>query len=191
MLRRASWLFALALLLIGGGAVYAQEPGAKSSDAKPGDATRLDELAKDLGVLKKQAEETAVLLRKMTDQLDRMTEVTQQTQKNANELKALRDRLERAELDLARIKADAGARRSFGYDPPATQLGRGTIRLENTYSMPMTVLVGGVAYTIQPNETRYVEHGAGSFTYEVPGVQAPVVRTLAAGETFVVRIHTR
>jgi TolA-binding protein len=188
MTRLGSWILAVALLLAGSALAAAQDSPLKSSDARPGDAARLDELAKDLAALKKQAEETGALLRKMTEQLERMTDLTVQTQKNAGDLKALRDRLERLELDVARLQTDGGARRSY-YGP--TPLGRGTIRLENIHGLPMSVIVDGVTYTVLPNETRYVDHAAGSFSYEVPGVQAPVWRQLAVGETFVIRIYTR
>lgn len=192
MLRRALWSFCLFALLA---PAVAARQDAKPSDAKPAEAPKLEEVAKNLASLQKQAEETAQLLKKMTEQLDKLTDVSLQTQANAADLKKLRERLEKLEVDVVRLESAAEkARRSFAAEPPPSSgsaAGRGTLRLENAYSLPMSVLVDGVTYTLQPGEIRNVERTAGSFTYEVPGVQANVLRSLTAGETFTIRIYPR
>jgi septal ring factor EnvC (AmiA/AmiB activator) len=105
---------------------------------------------------------------------------------------ALRDRLDRLEERLNRLGEGltqiqrAGAGRVA---PPAATVPMGQIQLTNLYWTPITVVVDGVAYTLMPNETRYLPKQAGNFTYEVLGVQASVLRALAAGETFTIRIN--
>jgi TolA-binding protein len=81
--------------------------------------------------------------------------------------------------------------------PPSTRISRSpaaggsaTIRLVNSYADPVTVVVNGTAYRLEPGETRLLRDRApGRFTYEVPGVREAVDRELRAGETFTIHVH--
>lgn len=163
--------------------------GTKPSDVRPQPDSTLDRLGKDLAELKKQSEDATSVLKRLSDQLEKLGGLPDKVQTQADELRKLRERLEALELETARLKSDAAnARRSYAINPSSA---RANLQLENTFTLPMTVYVDGIAYSLQPGETRFLEKSAGSFTYEVPGVQAPVRRTLTAGETFVVRIYPR
>jgi TolA-binding protein len=188
MIRRGSWMFVLLMLFAFAVLARADDNGTKPSDAKP-DA----DIAKGLAAVQKQGEDTAQLLKKLTEQIDRMAA------DHAAELKKLRDRLEKLELDVVRLENAAGdkGKRAFSLEPQPGQqpqgqpAPRGTLRLENTYSLPMSVWVDGAVYTLQPGEHRLAERSAGAFSYEAPGAQARVNRTLAPGETFVIRVYGR
>jgi hypothetical protein len=74
--------------------------------------------------------------------------------------------------------------------PPAA--GTGRVRLVNTFSDAMTIIVNAKAYQLAPGETKLSDAlPAGTFTYEVLGVQPSRERQLAANETFTVTVHPR
>ena len=98
-------------------------------------------------------------------------------------------------LDLDALKNRAPVSRESAYAPSASNspsAATGRIRLVNTFLDPMTIVVNGRAYQVAPGDTRLVEAvPAGTFNYEVLGVQPRVDRTLAANETFTITVHPR
>jgi hypothetical protein len=104
-------------------------------------------------------------------------------QKTIDDLKKEVARL-RKEVDDLRKRQPPSVR--ISRSPPSTA----TIRLVNTYSDPVSVVVNGTTYRLEPGETRLLRDQApGRFTYEVPGIQNAVDRELRAGETFTIHVH--
>jgi hypothetical protein len=92
-------------------------------------------------------------------------------------------------LDELHNAAPSGTRIS-AYPPSGAAAGTGTIRLSNTYTAEVTIIVNGERYTLAPGETRVLAgRPAGAFTYEVVGVQPAVQRTLVADGTFPILVH--
>jgi FtsZ-binding cell division protein ZapB len=67
----------------------------------------------------------------------------------------------------------------------------GTVRLVNSYVLPVNVVVDGKMYTLAVNDTLSLDRLPGAFTYEVMGIQGNAVRTLSAGETLTIRVYPR
>src|SRR5262249_32081176 len=108
--------------------------------------------------------------------------------KDIDALKEEVGRLRREVEALRRKQADASRESRFGAVPIRT----GAIRLVNAYVLPMTVIVNGTRYPLEPGETRVLRgQPPGTFVYEIPGVREPVRRTLEGNETFTIRIHAR
>lgn len=99
-----------------------------------------------------------------------------------------------SEVDSLKQRMD-NFRKSFS--PPTaptpgvatTDLAR--IRMRNTFIEPVSIVVNDEAYRLEPGETYVKEIPAGGFTYEVLGIQAPVTRTLVAGEMFTINVYSR
>jgi hypothetical protein len=116
-------------------------------------------------------------------------------EKTQTDLEEIKKQLAQLRLDLDALKSRAPVNRESAYAPspsnspsPAT----GRIRLMNTFLDPMTIVVNGRAYQVGPGDTRLVEAvPAGTFNYEVLGVQSRVDRALAANETFTITVHPR
>ena len=141
--------------------------------AGPATAQQVEEITRSLN-------EMRVTMKQLTDRLDANMAMTQ---KDVNELK---DQLARTLRDLDTMRGRATENRAF-YSGPADT---GRVRLLNTYFMPVDVVVNGMVYQLMPGQERYTGSlPAGTFTYEVVGVQAPRQRALAAGQTFTVDIY--
>ena len=108
----------------------------------------------------------------------------------AEELRELAKQVEqlRKELDrtLAEMRRAPPVRRQTS-SPPAT----GRIELVNAWTGPVTILIDGGTYDLQPRQTLGLTRAAGDFRYEVRGIQVPVTRSLGAGETFTIRVGPR
>lgn len=160
--------------------------------AKPPDAATL---AKQLDDLKKGVD----ALR------DQVLGLAKDFDKDRTERQSMEVRFQQALADLAELKkqmsqvrTDMDGMRSrsttSGYTPapPAGLSSAGRLRLINSYLEPVTVVVNSKAYPLQPGETRFTDQmAAGSFNYEVVGVQPLQTRTLAPGETFTVTVYPR
>lgn len=70
----------------------------------------------------------------------------------------------------------------------AAPLATGQIIIRNDWTLPVTVSLDGIAYTLQPGQEQRIVRAAGTFTYEVHGWQLPRSRSLAGGEQFLIRI---
>ncbi len=109
------------------------------------------------------------------------------------EINDLRDQVARLRQELDAMRGPAPGSRSSYYAGPGTNApAMAHVRIDNTYFMPVDVAINGVVYQMMPGQRRYAAPlPAGTFTYEVLGIQAPVQRVLAAGETFVVSVYPR
>ncbi len=75
---------------------------------------------------------------------------------------------------------------------PDTRLGTGNLRVSNTYSQPVSVVVNGRSYRVRVGETLVLEpQPAGTFTYEVLGIQAKQTRPLDPGEDVTISVFTK
>lgn len=110
-----------------------------------------------------------------------VTELTKEVLRLQREVAALKDRMSSATQSLY------GPTRAT----PGVGAGIGRIRLRNTFAEPVSIVVNEAAYELAPGETYTMEAPAGNFTYEVLGIQRPVTRTLAVGETFTINVYTR
>jgi len=162
-----------------------QEPISKSQDDTNARLQKIeatmDALSKQVSDLKLMLEGTSALLR---------------AQANAKEIAALKEEVDklrsayqadvgRLNAELAKLQAADTTRRAFS--PPTTPP-QGTIQLYNDWYLPVTVIIDAFAYRLEPGERRSVSKPVGPFSYEVVGVQAPVIRTLTADRGFVIRI---
>jgi hypothetical protein len=148
--------------------------------------TAVDRLGERLaGMDEKLDQETRALrARGMTTDLNVAT-----AQKDINDLK---DQLARIRQDLDAMRGRSGETRSFYQGPNQLPPGTGRVRMTNTFFSPVAVAVNGAVYNLMPGEQRYsAAIPAGTFTYEVLGIQAPTQRTLAAGETYTVDVYPR
>jgi hypothetical protein len=116
-------------------------------------------------------------------------------EKTQSDLEEIKKQLAQLRLDLDALKNRAPVSRESAYAPssPNSPTGAtGRIRLVNTFPDTMTIVVNGRAYQVGPGDTRFVEAvPAGTFNYEVLGVQSRVDRALAANETFTITVHPR
>ncbi len=101
----------------------------------------------------------------------------------ARQVEDLRKKMDRT---LAEMRGGPSERRRANFPPS-----EGRIELVNAWTGPVTVLVDGTAYDLQPGEMRRLPRASGDFRYEVRGIQAPVTRKLEAGETFTIRVGSR
>jgi hypothetical protein len=115
-------------------------------------------------------------------------------EKTQVDIEDLKKQVAQLRQDLDVVKNRAPSSRESGYTPPANapSAATGRVRLVNTFMDPMTIIVNGVRYQVAPGETRLTEPvPAGTFSYEVLGVQPRLERNLAANETFTVTVYPR
>jgi protein-L-isoaspartate O-methyltransferase len=105
----------------------------------------------------------------------------------AGEVSRLRQEVQSLQAEVARLRDQLGQRvtRTSASAP-------GRIELVNQWGAAVAIVVNGQRYVLAPGQTLPLEgQPAGDFTYEVAGIQAPVMRSLAPGETFRVIVHPR
>lgn len=67
---------------------------------------------------------------------------------------------------------------------------KGTLKLVNEYATPVSLIVNGTSYPLDPQQTKEVEIPAGSFSYELLGTtDAKRSSTIKEGETVTLRIR--
>lgn len=126
-------------------------------------------------------------LKEMKASIDALTNI----QKAQTDIEELKRQVTQIRQDLDELRRTMTTTRSAGYVAPQTT-STGRVRLVNTYMEPMTVVVNGKSYPIAPGEQRYTDAlPAGTFSYEVLGVQSLRDRMLAANETFTINIYPR
>jgi hypothetical protein len=198
------WFLAVAITVVP--APRPQDPPANAKTGpEPGQTTdRADELRR----LNDKLDDLAKAIRRLEDirsaqdaQAEKLKDLAVQEAKTRSELIILGDRIKALEEELARVKSGNTEVRRSGFGPtaplPRPEGGlipittTGTLSLVNAYVFPMTIRVDGVLYSLQPGEVRTLTRSTGAFTYDVPGVQGTVARTLVAGETFTIRIGVR
>jgi hypothetical protein len=104
------------------------------------------------------------------------------------DLEGLREGISKVLAELAR---QVERRQAFSLPTGAPAVATGQVHLVNAWMTPMTVILDGLSYRLQPGESRIVSRAAGNFNYEVLGLQPPQTRTVVAGETFTIRIAPR
>jgi phage shock protein A len=177
------------------GALALSPASAADSDtpAKPPD---LATVSKQLEEMKKTLEglQTSVLAfnKAMDDEraqrIKADSDAEVRLQQLISDMSELRKQISQVRQDMDVLKA----RPSVSAYPPSGQAAAGRVRMVNSYMEPVTVVVNGRAYPLQPGETRLTDPiPSGTFTYEVLGVQPPMTRPLAAGETFTVTVYPR
>jgi ribosomal protein L29 len=187
-------------------------PGEKPAPAKPANpdeanlASRLDKLQQELMQLSKavgELKQEITVLRQGVATVDKSVDELKKDVAAVNTVlqqQMLAKRLDLLEQELARLRdtfkqemdrlqssiAQRSApevRKAF-----AAPIATGQVIIRNDWSLPVTVSVDGIAYTVSPGQEQRVVRTPGTFTYEVHGWQAPRSRTLEAGEQFLIRI---
>jgi len=101
----------------------------------------------------------------------------------------------RSEMDSLRNRVQINADRASLYNPneaAASTLGTGRVEMINDYNSPVAIVVNRRTYYLAPSEKRNSEPvPAGTFTYEVLGIQSPAVRTLGPNQIMTVRVYNR
>ena len=106
----------------------------------------------------------------------------------AGDVQAMRQQIADLRRELDDLKKRAGSTTISGY--AANGAGSGRVRMINHYAEQITVVVNDKFYKVEPGQTRLSEPiAAGTFTYEVLGVQSPRTRTVAADGTFTFEVH--
>lgn len=156
-----------------------------------------DVIVKQLAELKKSIEqlnETVKTLRSDNINADlKASKAEVDAGKAHKDIEDLKKQLAQLRVDLDELRKTSTVQKAFSLQPngkAATPMGR--IRLMNTYPEPMTIIVNDKVYHLQPQEIRLTEPlPAGTFTYEVLGVQRQRSPQLAANETFTINVHPR
>jgi hypothetical protein len=123
--------------------------------------------------------------RKRVERLEREMELTRKVLESLQDLQEVKRRL--ADLER-RVDETQRPQERVSRFPPNT----GIIRLQNRLSIPSTIVVEGVAYRLQPGETRDLPpQPAGPFTFEAladgfGSLQPRATRTLQPGQTYTI-----
>ena len=108
------------------------------------------------------------------------------------DLNALKEQYTQLKQDLDALRSKLAARPPQTSMYPSNGQGTGRVRLVNTYPQPVSILVNGRVYQLNPLETRTTEPlPAGPFTFEVIGIQDRSTRTLLPGETYQIHVYPR
>lgn len=163
-------------------------------------SVRADEpadMARELGRLNGNVEALKAQLNKIESDLKTESVTAAGGRAQLRELHDRIGQLERQVADVINARSSSTTRNYYApgsnyYTPGNTDvvngppLNRGVIRLENRYSVPVTVYVNGRAYSVPAYASREVlGMPAGMFTYEIMAegfgvIQPQVARTLAA-----------
>ncbi|MBA4062848.1 MAG: hypothetical protein C0501_03915 [Isosphaera sp.] len=111
-----------------------------------------------------------------------------------NDMKAMQDKLDKFERELAQVKA---AQQATALRPPAPaavpvdpRTGRGTVRVVNEYPVQVSIVVNGTSYRVGPQKSLDVDVPAGKFTYQLlESAAAQTESTVAEKETVRLRIR--
>jgi hypothetical protein len=206
---RRTWIvFASSVFAFAALATVAAAQDRKNTDGQPGDkpatAQQVEDLARSVNEVKTTIKQS---VDRVTDRLNVLDEKVEQeirairargalaevniatAQKDINELK---DMLGRVRQDMDTMRSRPMENRSFYSGPSGNAPGTGRVRMVNTWVLPVDVVVNGMVYQLMPGQERFsASLPAGNFTYEVVGIQAPRVRTLAAGQTFNIDVFTQ
>jgi hypothetical protein len=174
-------------------------PVADAKDAKgSSDVKKEDSVADQLKALSKQIEALNSTIKtdfgKVGEDISAIrkdilatTNKVNAAQKDVETLKTEVDRL-RKEIDALRNQVATGRVSNYPLAPGAT----GRVRLVNTFTTPVTILVNKRAYEVNPGETRMTDVlPAGTINYEVLGIQAARDTRLDANEILTINVYTR
>jgi outer membrane murein-binding lipoprotein Lpp len=102
----------------------------------------------------------------------------------------LRSEVDRLRKELEALRTQVASGRTSNY--PQAQASTGRVRLVNTFTTPVTILVNNKAYEVMPGETRVTDAlPAGTINYEVLGIQAARNTRLDPNETLTINVYTR
>jgi hypothetical protein len=176
----------------------------RQDPAMPADALmrKLDENTRALqefGRMKQQLETHTNAINELRRQHLGMQEDLSRAQNSVGRLEQEFARM-RGDARLTPTPADSERRASMALPLPPDavappplrpQAGFGTIRLINSYLMPVNVVVDGRVHTLASNQTMNLDRPAGYFNYEVLGIQGNTLRTLNVGETMTIQVVPR
>jgi hypothetical protein len=150
----------------------------------------LDSLKDDLKSLRAKTEVLQDRMEGLHGRLNSMTTA------NKDVFGEFHERIRKLEADLDALhKQLDGQTRISGYGPtapPPAPPPPGTIRLRNTYPGMVTIVVNGTTYRLASGETRDLPgQPAGTFTYEVLGMQPLKAVTLGPKEAFTIDVFAR
>ncbi|HZU34408.1 MAG TPA: hypothetical protein VFA18_00790 [Gemmataceae bacterium] len=155
------------------------------SGARPPDtATQLRQIQDSLAAMQHKLDVDLNVIRqnqlttdmKADDAMRRMLAMEQQLADMRREMAALRQR-------------PGTVTSTSAYGPNGTAPVTGRVMLINDYPTEQAVMVNGVSYHLAPGQNRTVTIPAGTFTYEVLGIQqAPRQRSVVANGTFTVTL---
>ncbi len=92
---------------------------------------------------------------------------------------------EAAAHDLKRAdKLEAKAKLAGEKDRAATAPAAGQVTLRNDWTDTLTLVIGGVSYTLRVGETKTIPSPGGTFPYEMQAGAATVKGTLDSGRTY-------
>jgi outer membrane murein-binding lipoprotein Lpp len=168
------------------------------------DGTKLedksDTILKEVRDLKKRFDELESSLKNKIENLD--TSNSLKLAQARMDLEELRKQVQqmRQDLDATRSREIAALRRDLDdmtkgrqslYPAPApTPTGR--LQLRNTFPEMVLILVNNKPYHIFPGQNVLTDPiPAGTFNYEVVGIQPQVARTLTANETYTIHVYPR
>lgn len=147
------------------------------------DSKKLDDIQKKLGEIQNSLDALAGVPK---DLMDAKINIA----KGQADILELKAQLTKLQQNLDELRKQVNSTTRTANFPPTGASGR--IRLMNTFSQGMSIRVNDRVYRLEPGQTQMMDsQPIGAFTYEVLGVQAPVTRTLGAGETYTIYVYPR
>jgi hypothetical protein len=103
-------------------------------------------------------------------------------------VKGMDERLKKLEANSEKITAGSSP---LTGNPGATPLkAKGTLKLVNEYNTPVSLIVNGTSYPLDPQQVKDLEIPAGPFSYELVGTaDAKRTSSIKDGETVTLRIR--
>ena len=150
----------------------------------PASADSSDIYKKDLQEQVRELREELASLRRARDLDSRMANT---------EMKLMADRLDRIERSLSRLTSATQGRTARFYDP-VVPAATGTIRLDNRLTVPATVTIDGVSYTVEALSTSTLRNQpTGTISYTVTavgyGIRSPRRTPVRSNETLTLTIY--
>src|SRR5262245_2747873 len=139
--------------------------------------------------------ETAIEQKKISDQLATMQQ----------DILSIKTQINQIQIDMAtsppggspstsrRMPTGPGAPGAPGAPvvPPPPGSGKGTVSVRNRAPYQITVYINEQAFTVNADETRYIQVNAGDFSYQVPSANQtqPILRRVEANKTFALVVN--
>jgi hypothetical protein len=181
-----------------------KEAHKKSSDALMEQLKRMEEQLKAMDGIRKDVEALQSKVRSLDVTVDLLAQTNKRSTQDVADLQAqLRQataRLGKAEQELTDQKARCDGlngeiaalrKQTAESSRQAARLteGTGTIRLFNTYTLPVSVILNGRTIRLDPGETFTLSsQPLGTFNYEVPGIRSLRTETLTADRPFEIEV---
>jgi hypothetical protein len=98
--------------------------------------------------------------------------------------------VERLKKELESLRTQVAAGRVSNYPQAGTSTGR--VRLVNTFTSPVTIVLNNKVYEVMPGETRLSDPlPSGTINYEVLGIQTARNTRLDPNEILTINVYTR